>query len=128
MKTGNFFIYEKMEEILENKLKKIGLHNYMVIIEEPENGANEFVYDFIEFKTEEKTYSVHENKDEFYELIKKLETKRTIKTMYERCRHAVDKELMEEELELPVTAGVNDYIIWIAVVMVIVIFLIKLFE
>ncbi|PGP20984.1 hypothetical protein COA01_15715 [Bacillus cereus] len=77
------------------------------------------VYDVITFESKDAT--INKYSEEFWNIIKQLEQKRTIASRYERMIKMIKNtypELLEEELHIVALGGINDYLIYLAVIVV----------
>lgn len=75
------------------------------------------IYDVITFENKDTT--INKYSEEFWNIIKQLEQKRTIPERYERMIKMIKNtypELLEEELHSVVLGGINDYLIYLAVI------------
>lgn len=104
MKVAYFEICLRLEAYVEKQLGE----DYFVSVapsdaEYDTFEENGFAYELLVIHAKEKTYSVEENSEIFWDLIKQIEKNRTIRNVYERYKQALLKsspQLFQEEIKV----------------------------
>ncbi|GAB6452974.1 hypothetical protein CON36_28240 [Bacillus cereus] len=113
----------RMEDWLNKKISTTDYSHYTVMVCEKDEMypllEKGLIYDVITF--ENKNTTIDKYSEEFWNIIKQLEQKRTITSRYERMIKMIKNtypELLEEELHIVALGGINDYLIYLAVIVV----------
>lgn len=113
----------RLEDWLNKQISTTTYSHYTVMVCEKDDMypllEKGLIYDVITF--ENKDTIIDKHSEEFWHIIKQLEQKRTIADRYERMIKMIKNtypELLEEELHSVVLGGINDYLIYLAVIVV----------
>lgn len=126
MKLIYLEIVLRLEDYLNKELKNTNYKNYEVVVcgndetREYELLEKGLVYDTICFINGDE--KINKNSDNFWNIIKSLEQKRTIKLRLEKMVNYLEKtkpELFNEEMPELFIGGTNEWIIYVAFILVI---------
>ncbi|MCU7667503.1 hypothetical protein [Bacillus thuringiensis] len=113
----------RLEDWLNRQISNTNYSHYTVMVCKKDDMypllEKGLVYDVITFENKDTT--INKYSEEFWNIIKQLEQKRTIADRYERMIKMIENtypELLEEEINSVVLGGINDYLIYLAVIVV----------
>lgn len=127
MKVAFFEISLRLEDFFNLKLKSTSFSEYEIFFSDDllEKGM---IYESIMLKNDSSVATTSQNEELFWNIVKTLEQNRTIEEHYKRMHVVIEKnapELFLEDVEIPIIGGINEYIIYLAILSLLAVLLFK---